>query len=174
VRGDREKPRTARTGNRATRSCWQNRALLELSHKHNRCLSIQRLGRGEAAGTRQDKTAPTATSNKVAYHEKRICQEYFSWPVFVATGRKGLGTHVHHERAKKWFAAGSTAGTAFRRVTQMGFLRLLTNPRAMDDDVLKQRSAKSPDRIQRFAKNPSCLLPRFHLQPVGCRALTCS
>jgi len=33
--------------------------------------------------------------------------------------------HVHHGLARDWFTAMRGAGTAFCRVTQMGFLRLL-------------------------------------------------
>ncbi|MGA2073861.1 MAG: TA system VapC family ribonuclease toxin [Terriglobia bacterium] len=49
--------------------------------------------------------------------------------------------HVHHGLARDWFTAGSTAGIAFCRVTQMGFLRLVTNSRVMGEDVLNQRQA---------------------------------
>ena len=51
--------------------------------------------------------------------------------------------HVHHRRARDWFRATGEAGAAFCRVTQMGFLRLLTNARVMGDDVLSQRQAWS-------------------------------
>jgi uncharacterized protein len=49
--------------------------------------------------------------------------------------------HVHHAVARDWFAAIGEAGAAFCRVTQIGFLRLLTNSRVMGDDVLNQRQA---------------------------------
>jgi hypothetical protein len=49
--------------------------------------------------------------------------------------------HVHHGLARDWFTAIHDAGAAFCRVTQMGFLRLLTNSRVMGDDVLNQRQA---------------------------------
>ena len=48
---------------------------------------------------------------------------------------------MHHGLARDWFTAGSTAGIAFCRVTQMGFLRLVTNSRVMGEDVLNQRQA---------------------------------
>ena len=51
--------------------------------------------------------------------------------------------HVHHGVARDWFTAIGEAGTAFCRVTQMGFLRLLTNSRVMGEDVLNQRQAWS-------------------------------
>ena len=49
--------------------------------------------------------------------------------------------HVHHRLATDWFSTGCEAGAAFCRVTQMGFLRLLTNAHVMADDVLNQRQA---------------------------------
>jgi uncharacterized protein len=49
--------------------------------------------------------------------------------------------HVHHGLARDWFTAIPGTGAAFCRVTQMGFLRLLTNSRVMGDDVLNQRQA---------------------------------
>jgi len=49
--------------------------------------------------------------------------------------------HFHHGLARDWFAAVGEGGAAFCRVTQMGFLRLLTNSRVMGDDVLSQREA---------------------------------
>ena len=51
--------------------------------------------------------------------------------------------HAHHGRAGNWFRATGEAGAAFCRVTQMGFLRLLTNACVMGDDVLSQRQAWS-------------------------------
>lgn len=51
--------------------------------------------------------------------------------------------HFHHGLARDWFAATGEAGAAFCRVTQMGFLRLLTNSRVMGEDVLGQRQAWS-------------------------------
>jgi toxin-antitoxin system PIN domain toxin len=51
--------------------------------------------------------------------------------------------HFHHGRARDWFATIGEAGAAFCRVTQMGFLRLLTNSRVMGEDVLSQRQAWS-------------------------------
>jgi len=43
--------------------------------------------------------------------------------------------HVHHRLARDWFTAIPGAGAAFCRVTQIGFLRLLTNSRVMGEDV---------------------------------------
>src|SRR5271169_3816737 len=51
--------------------------------------------------------------------------------------------HVHHGLARSWFTPMRAAGAAFCRVTQMGVLRLLTNPRVMGGDVLNQKQAWS-------------------------------
>jgi hypothetical protein len=40
-------------------------------------------------------------------------------------------SHVHHVPACEWFAAQTDASVAFCRITQMGLLRLLTNPNVM-------------------------------------------
>ncbi|MEI9814559.1 MAG: TA system VapC family ribonuclease toxin [Acidobacteriota bacterium] len=47
--------------------------------------------------------------------------------------------HPHHEPATQWFGE-SDSKLYFCRVTQMGFLRLVTNPRVME------RSVISPER----------------------------
>jgi uncharacterized protein len=49
--------------------------------------------------------------------------------------------HVHHETAKNWFAEIEPGGAAFCRVTQMGFLRLITNRHVMGADVVTQKGA---------------------------------
>jgi toxin-antitoxin system PIN domain toxin len=49
--------------------------------------------------------------------------------------------HVHHEAAKNWFAEVEPGGAAFCRVTQMGFLRLITNRHVMVADVVTQKEA---------------------------------
>ena len=51
-----------------------------------------------------------------------------------------VAEHVHHAAATQWFETSEHEQIAFCRVTQMGFLRLLTNPRVMAD------SALTPDR----------------------------
>jgi toxin-antitoxin system PIN domain toxin len=42
--------------------------------------------------------------------------------------------HKHYEQAVKWFDSVGDNDIAFCRVTQMGFLRLLTNPHVMKGD----------------------------------------
>ncbi len=49
--------------------------------------------------------------------------------------------HVHHDEAVKWFDAVRDETVAFCRITQMGFLRLLTNPHVMLDEVTTARKA---------------------------------
>ena len=46
-----------------------------------------------------------------------------------------VGTHIHHERVADWFRTRETRPMAFCRITQVGFLRLLTNPKVMREDV---------------------------------------
>lgn len=70
--------------------------------------------------------------------------------------------HFHHGLARDWFAAVGEAGAAFCRVTQMGFLRLLTNSRVMDDDVLSEREAWSV--YERLAHDARIV---FALEPPG-------
>lgn len=43
--------------------------------------------------------------------------------------------HDHHAAARHWFDSAS-APICFCRVTQMAFLRLLTNPKVMGEDIL--------------------------------------
>jgi uncharacterized protein len=47
-----------------------------------------------------------------------------------------VAEHVHHQVARRWFEASVHDMVAFCRVTQMGFLRLLTNPHVMAGDAL--------------------------------------
>lgn len=49
--------------------------------------------------------------------------------------------HVHHGVARQWFLQLSPQCAAFCRVTQMGFLRLLTNSRVMKEETLDQKQA---------------------------------
>ncbi len=68
--------------------------------------------------------------------------------------------HVHHQRASDWFASVGEAGAAFCRVTQMGFLRLLTNSHVMGDDVLSERKAWTVyEQLRRDSRVVFCLEP---------------
>ena len=49
--------------------------------------------------------------------------------------------HVHHHDARHWFENASTLEIAFCRVTQQGFLRLLTNRAVMGQNVLSMARA---------------------------------
>jgi uncharacterized protein len=44
--------------------------------------------------------------------------------------------HTHHIVAKAWFESLSTEICAFCRLSQQGFLRLATNPRAFGEDAV--------------------------------------
>jgi toxin-antitoxin system PIN domain toxin len=48
--------------------------------------------------------------------------------VWIALAAEG---HVHHVPAREWFTEQPDASVAFCRITQMGLLRLLTNPNVM-------------------------------------------
>lgn len=60
--------------------------------------------------------------------------------------------HVPHPRARLWFRELHDVRAAFCRITQLGFLRLLTNPHVMKEEVL------TPDEAwrtyQSFRDNP--------------------
>jgi toxin-antitoxin system PIN domain toxin len=57
------------------------------------------------------------------------------WLAIAADG------HIHHESATTWFDTLGAGEATLCRITQMGFLRLLTNPHAMRTDVLTQKDA---------------------------------
>jgi toxin-antitoxin system PIN domain toxin len=57
------------------------------------------------------------------------------WLAIAADG------HIHHTAAMAWFDTAAPAEAAFCRITQMGFLRLLTNAHAMHEDVRSQKEA---------------------------------
>ena len=45
-------------------------------------------------------------------------------------------SHQHHPSAKTWMESAAAQSCSFCRVTQMGFLRLLTNPKVFPLDAL--------------------------------------
>ncbi|MEO8127259.1 MAG: TA system VapC family ribonuclease toxin [Bryobacteraceae bacterium] len=49
--------------------------------------------------------------------------------------------HIHHAAAAAWLEESGDETLAFCRVTQMGFLRLLTNERVMAEDVFTAAKA---------------------------------
>lgn len=52
-----------------------------------------------------------------------------------------LNRHIHHQIAKNWFELIETDGIAFCRITELGFLRLLTNRHIMQKDVATPKQA---------------------------------
>ena len=60
-----------------------------------------------------------------------------------------VAEHVCHKAAMEWIEAAGSDTIALCRVTQMGFLRLLTNSRVMADDVLTaERAWRLTERIR--------------------------
>ncbi len=51
------------------------------------------------------------------------------------------GRHVHHDAVRRWFDGLPTESALFCRVTQLGFLRLLTTRPVMGADTVSQREA---------------------------------
>jgi hypothetical protein len=78
-----------------------------------------------------------------------------------------VAEHVHHRTAKLWFDSIQNDSIVFCRVTQMGFLRLLTNPRVMAEDALtpsrawRARVAFYEDSRILFAPEPPGLEPSW-------------
>jgi len=74
-----------------------------------------------------------------------------------------VAEHVSHEAALEWVQAASGDTIALCRVTQMGFLRLLTNARVMAGDVFTaDRAWRLMDQIRQndrvvFVSEPSGL-----------------
>jgi toxin-antitoxin system PIN domain toxin len=49
--------------------------------------------------------------------------------------------HVHHKVAREWFAKIDEGTLAFCRLTQLGFLRLLTNKHVMQEEAMTPENA---------------------------------
>lgn len=49
--------------------------------------------------------------------------------------------HIHHPLAKAWLGCTGIEPVAFCRITELGFLRLLTNRHVMGEDVLSPTEA---------------------------------
>lgn len=75
--------------------------------------------------------------------------------------------HEHHAAARDWFHSREEEGAAFCRVTQMGFLRLLTNRATMGEDVVNPLEAWGRYRQLRrdwrvaFAAEPAGVEPAW-------------
>ena len=73
--------------------------------------------------------------------------------------------HQHHVVAREWFSSLDEEEAVFCRITQMGLLRLLTNPAVMGEDVLTTSEARDRYRLLRrdwritFAGEPLGLEP---------------
>jgi len=71
--------------------------------------------------------------------------------------------HEHHAVARAWFSSLGEGEAAFCRITQMGFLRLLTSPAVMRQDVIGPVEAWRHYRALRrdwrvtFAREPARL-----------------
>jgi len=71
--------------------------------------------------------------------------------------------HEHHTAARDWFESLEEHEAVFCRVTQMGFLRLLTNRSALREDVLNPMAAWDRYRTLRrdwrvtFAGEPAAM-----------------
>ncbi|HVW44098.1 MAG TPA: TA system VapC family ribonuclease toxin [Amycolatopsis sp.] len=74
------------------------------------------------------------------------------------------GNHVHHQRVATWFSE-QDGDLCLCRVTQMGLLRLLSNPAVMGDDVQCRADAwrlvdqLSTDERVRWSQEPLQLEP---------------
>jgi predicted nucleic acid-binding protein len=62
--------------------------------------------------------------------------------------------HTHHRVARHWFSNLQDEKLAFCRLTQLGFLRLLTNKHVMQEEVMK------PDVRCEDPSEGGCELPR--------------
>ena len=68
--------------------------------------------------------------------------------VWVALATPG---HVHHVVAREWLEEAVEDRLLFCRVTQMGFLRLVTNPRVMDISTVT--AARAWDAFDEFLRD---------------------
>lgn len=57
--------------------------------------------------------------------------------------------HIHHHTARQWFSSLQDGDLAFCRVTQMGFLRLLTNKHVLQEEALAPDGAWRAYRAMR-------------------------
>jgi toxin-antitoxin system PIN domain toxin len=74
--------------------------------------------------------------------------------------------HIFHPTARRWFDNLQDEGLTFCRVTQLGFLRLLTNKHVMLEEVLSPGEAWEACRVLRldrrigYSEEPTELLKR--------------
>lgn len=92
--------------------------------------------------------------------------------VWVALAYEG---HQHHISAADWFAALNGESVYFCRLTQLGFLRLLTHPSVMRGDVRSQAEAwLAYDLFLRDARVSFCSEPDAAQVESALRKLTSS
>ena len=58
--------------------------------------------------------------------------------------------HTLHRAARRWFSNLQDEKFAFCRLTQLGFLRLLTNKHVMQEEVMKPKEAWEAYRVLRL------------------------
>ena len=68
--------------------------------------------------------------------KSKICLPDINVWIALASDR-----HLHHAPATEWFLSLERGSAAFCRVTQMGFLRLISNPKVMAEDTVSQQDA---------------------------------
>jgi uncharacterized protein len=68
--------------------------------------------------------------------------------------------HKFHTEARRWFGSLTNEKLAFCRITQLGFLRLVTNRHVMDQDVLSPVEA-----WQEYLKIRANVRIGFHTEP---------
>jgi hypothetical protein len=83
--------------------------------------------------------------------------------------------HIHHRVARHWFGSLQDENLAFCRVTQLGFLRLLTNKHVMQEEVMSPdeawqayRALRSDRRIG-YSPEPDGLLETWQAFTEGPR-----
>ena len=72
--------------------------------------------------------------------------------------------HIHHSVAKHWFTNIQADQVLFCRITQLGFLRLLTNRHVMGDEVLSPNDAWGAYRAMRADRRIGYLSEPAELQ----------
>jgi toxin-antitoxin system PIN domain toxin len=70
--------------------------------------------------------------------------------------------HIHHPIAKNWLNADGNRALVFCRITELGFLRLLTNRHVMGDEVLSP-----PDAWETYRRLSSDFRVSFLAEPDG-------
>ena len=70
--------------------------------------------------------------------KSKICLPDINVWIALASDR-----HLHHAPAIEWFLSLERSSAAFCRVTQMGFLRLISNPKYLRSEILAKRGRNS-------------------------------